>query len=72
MECEVCGKRGRRKANVFVQAGALRLCDECVLRLRTQRLDYSEQAQKYRFNGDARKKDRVRGRRLRDHRVLNT
>ena len=66
MECEVCGERCKRRAQVFIQGDELQLCLACVLRLRTQRLKYCQERQKYRFNGNLRKRGLLRGRIWRD------
>ena len=66
MECEVCGERCKRRAQVFIQGDELQLCLACVLRLRTQRLKYCQERQQYRFNGYMRKRDLLRDRIWRD------
>ena len=56
---------------VFVKDGdELLLCYACVVRLRTRRLEYSEERERYRFNGIRRKNDLLRGHILRDHRLM--
>jgi len=62
MECEICGKSCKRRAQVFIQGDELKMCRACVVKLRTRRLKYCEDRQRYRFNGNLRKRDLVRGR----------
>ena len=72
MECEVCCKRSKRRAKVFIKGAPLRvssseaselyLCQKCVLKLQQQRLEYCEESEKYRFDGIRRKSGRFRGR----------
>ena len=38
---------------MFIRTGELHLCDKCVLRLRTERLYYSGDEQKYQFKDRA-------------------
>ena len=66
MECEICRKRCEQRVRVFVKGNdELQLCYACVVRLGTKRLEYSEEHQRYRLNGN-RKNGFLRGRRLGD------
>jgi len=69
MECEVCGKRCKKRVKVFVKGGELQMCSACVVRLGTKRLEYSEDRQKYRFKNNSRKNGLLRGRISRDDRL---
>ena len=69
MECEICEKRCEQTVKVFVKGDELFLCYACVVRLRTKRLEYSEDRQRYLFKGNRRKNGLLRGRISRDHRL---
>ena len=62
MECEVCDKPSKRRAKVFIKSDELYLCLKCVLKLQRQRLEYCNEGEKYRFNGNLRRSGRLRGR----------
>jgi hypothetical protein len=63
MECEICENRCEQTVKVFIKGSDKRqLCYACVVRLRTKRLEYSEDRQKYCFNGNRRKNGRLRDR----------
>ncbi len=63
MECEICEKRCEQTVKVFVKGSDERqLCYAFVVRLRTKRIEYSEERQRYCFKGNWRKNGRVRGR----------
>jgi ribosome-binding protein aMBF1 (putative translation factor) len=64
MECEVCGKPSKERAKVFIKKDELYLCLKCVLRLQWQRLEFCEERQRYRFNGNLRRNRLLDGRRL--------
>ena len=67
MECEICEKRCEQRVKVFVKGSdELQLCYACVVRLRTQKLEYSEDRQMYCFKGNSRKNGLLRGWRLAD------
>jgi hypothetical protein len=67
MECGICEKRCEQTVKAFVKGNdELQLCYACVVRLRTQKLEYSEEHQRYRFKGNLRKNGLLRGRRLAD------
>jgi ribosome-binding protein aMBF1 (putative translation factor) len=70
MECEICEKRCEQGTKVFVKGSdELQLCYTCVVSLRTKKLEYSEERQRYRFGGIRRKNGLLRGRISRDHRL---
>ena len=57
MECEICKKKCDQTVKVFIKCGDKRqLCYACLVRLRTERLAYSEKQQNYYFNGNRRNK----------------
>ena len=66
MECEICEKSCEQTVKAFVKDDELLLCYACVVRLRTRRLEYSEDRQMYCFKGNSRKNGLLRGRRLAD------
>ena len=58
MECEICKKKCDQTVKVFIKCSdKQQLCYACVVRLRTERLEYSEKQQNYYFNGNRRNKD---------------
>jgi len=63
MECEVCDKPSKQRVKVFINGDELYLCMNCLLRLQRQSLKYSEERQKYCFNGYLQKSGSLRGRR---------
>jgi len=69
MECEICEKRCEQRVKAFVKGDELQLCYACVVKLRTKRLEHSENQQRYRFKGHSRKTGLLRGRISRDHRL---
>jgi hypothetical protein len=57
MEGEICKKKCDQIVKVFIKCSDKRqLCYACVVRLRTERLEYSEKQQNYYFNGNKRNK----------------
>jgi len=70
MGCQICEKRCEKRMKVFVKGDELFLCHACVVRLRTRRLEYCEERERYRFGGIRRKNGLLRGRISRDHRLL--
>jgi hypothetical protein len=57
MECEICKKKCDQIVKVFIKFSDKRqLCYACVVRLRTERLKYSEKQQIYYFNGNRKNK----------------
>ena len=57
MACEICKKKCDQKVNVFIKCSdKQQLCYACVVKLRTERLEYSEKLQRYYFNGKRRSK----------------
>ena len=61
MECEICAKRSKQGAKVFLKGDLLYLCLKCVLRLQRQRLKYCEKRKSHRFNGNLRRNGRLKG-----------
>ena len=65
MACEICGNSCAQRVKVFVKGDdKLRMCLACVLRLGTQKLEYNKERQRYRFNGNLRKRGFLSGRSL--------
>jgi len=57
MECEICEKRCEKTVKIFVKGGDERqFCYACVVRLRTKRLEFSEERRRYCFKGNRRKR----------------
>ena len=46
MECEICEKRCEQRVKAFVKGDELQLCYACVVKLRTKRLEHSENQQR--------------------------
>ena len=48
MECEICGNRCAQRVKAFVKGDdELQMCFTCVLKLRTQKLEYNQKRQRY-------------------------
>lgn len=63
MKCEICEKWCEKTVMVFIKGSDERqLCNACVVRLRTQKLEYRENRQRYQFVGHRRKNGFLRGR----------
>ena len=69
MGCEICEKKCEQRVKVFIKGDELFLCYACVVRLRTEKLEYSEKQQRYQFRGNPRKNGLLRGRISRNHRL---
>jgi MinD superfamily P-loop ATPase len=63
MECEICADKCDRTVIVFIKGiDQRKLCNACVLRLRTRSLEYSEKRQKYYFKKNLKKNRLLNGR----------